>query len=195
MLEPALALVEFNSIAIGIQAGDAMIKKAPIAFIKTGTVHPGKYLVLIGGEVADVLEALQTGLAVGAAALMDHVFLPGVHPDVVAAVAGGRQPNPGEALGVIETRTAAATIHAADAGVKGAMVRLLEVRLADGLGGKGFVLFGGAVADVEAAVDKGVGVLADKSLLVSQVVIPALHAEMVENIAASTRFRERTGSL
>ena len=72
---------------------------------------------------------------------------------------------------------------------------MLEVRLADGLGGKGFVLFGGAVADVEAAVDKGVGVLADKSLLVSQVVIPALHADMVENIAASTRFRERTGSL
>ena len=51
-MEPALALIEFNSIAVGIQAGDAMVKKAPIASIKAGTVQPGKYLVLITGQVA-----------------------------------------------------------------------------------------------------------------------------------------------
>ena len=53
-LNPALALVEFGSIAGGILAADAMIKKAPLNVIKTGTVQPGKYLVLIGGSVADV---------------------------------------------------------------------------------------------------------------------------------------------
>ena len=46
----------------------------------------------------------------------------------------------------------AAIIDAADAGVKGAHVRLLELRLGDGLGGKGYLLFDGSVADVEAAV-------------------------------------------
>ncbi|MBI3286863.1 MAG: BMC domain-containing protein, partial [Chloroflexi bacterium] len=52
MAEPALALVEFSSIAVGIQAGDAMAKRAPIATLRAGTVQPGKYLVLIAGEVA-----------------------------------------------------------------------------------------------------------------------------------------------
>ncbi len=33
---------------------------------------------------------------------------------------------------------------------------LRELRMADGLGGKGYFLFGGAVADVEAAVEIGV---------------------------------------
>ncbi|MCK4832114.1 MAG: BMC domain-containing protein, partial [Anaerolineales bacterium] len=84
--------------------------------------------------------------------------------------------------------TVAAAIHAADAGVKGAEVQILEVRLADGLGGKGIVLYTGLVGDVEAAIGIGVGVLRQPDLLVRQVVIPQLHPEMWENIDLATRF-------
>ena len=191
MVEPALALVEFSSIAAGIQAADAMVKRAPIDVIKAGTVHPGKYLVLIGGQVADVEESLAAGRQVGGEAVVDVVYLPQVHPEVVEAIGGGRAPEVTDALGVVETTTVAAAIHAADAGIKGAEVRLVEVRLADGLGGKGIVLFSGLVADVEAAVGIGVGVLERPELLVRQVVIPQLHPEMWENVADATRFRAR----
>jgi microcompartment protein CcmL/EutN len=191
MVEPALALLEFASIAAGIQAADAMVKRAPIDVIRSGTVQPGKYLVLIGGQVADVEESLAAGREVGASTALDFVFLPQVHPEVVAALSGGRVPEATDALGIVETSTVAAAIHAADAGVKGAEVRLVEVRLADGLGGKGIVLFSGLVADVEAAVEIGVGVLERPDLLVRQVVIPQLHPEMWENVAAATRFQSR----
>lgn len=195
-IEPALALLEFSSIASGINAADAMVKRAPIDIIKTGTVQPGKYLVLIGGEVADVEESLAAGQETNPADAVDFVYLPQVHPDVVGAIAGGRVPEPEDALGIIETTTVAAAIHSADAGLKGADVRLLEIRLADGLGGKGIVFFSGRVHDVEAAIDIGTGVLADPSLLVRQVVIPQLHNEMWENLSAATRFRDRvTGEL
>jgi len=191
MIQPALALVEFSSIAAGIQSADAMVKRAPIDVLKTGTVQPGKYLVLIGGRVADVEESLAAGRDVGGAAVVDFVYLPQVHPEVVEAIGGGRVPEATDALGVVETTTVAAAIHAADAGIKGAEVRLVEVRLADGLGGKGIVLFSGLVADVQAAVEIGVGVLERPDLLVRQVVIPQLHPEMWENVAEATRFRTR----
>lgn len=191
MIEPALALVEFGSIAAGIQAADAMVKRAPIDVIRTGTVQPGKYLVLIGGMVADVEESLSAGREVGATAVVDYIMLPQVHPEVVEAVGGGRVPDITDSLGVIETTTVAASIHAADAGIKGAEVRLVEVRLADGLGGKGIVLFSGLVADVEAAIEIGVGVLERPELLVRQVVIPQLHSEMWDNLVEATRFRTR----
>ncbi len=191
MIEPALALVEFSSIAAGILAADAMVKRAPINTIKTGTVQPGKYLVLIGGMVADVEESVAAGREVGATAVVDYILLPQVHPEVVEAVGGGRVPEVNDSLGVIETTTVAASIHAADAGIKGAVVRLVEVRLADGLGGKGIVLFSGLVADVEAAVEIGVGALERPELLVRQVVIPQLHAEMWDNVSEATRFRSR----
>jgi len=48
-MEPAVGLLEFSSIARGIEAGDAMVKSAPLEVIRAGTVHPGKYLVLVGG--------------------------------------------------------------------------------------------------------------------------------------------------
>lgn len=191
MIEPALALVEFSSIATGIIAADAMVKRAPIDVIKSGTVQPGKYLVLIGGQVADVEESLAEGKSVGRSHLIDFVLLPQVHPEVVESIGGGRVPQPNDALGVVETTTVAASIHAADAGIKGAEVRLVEVRLADGLGGKGIVLFSGLVADVEAAVEIGIGVLESPDLLVRQVVIPQLHPEMWDNVSDATRFRSR----
>ena len=192
-MEPALALIEFSSIAIGIQAGDAMVKKAPIASIKAGTVQPGKYLVLVTGEVADVEESLQAGIEWGAETVMNTVFLPQVHPAVVQAISGERVDGRGVALGVVETDDVAATIQAADAGVKGAEVTLREIRMADGLGGKAFCLFRGEVQDVEAAIEIGIDFLPDPSVLVNWVVIPQLHEEMGENLLTSSYFAERLG--
>lgn len=186
MDQPALALLEFNSIAIGIQAGDAMVKRAPIERIQSGTVQPGHYLVMVTGNVASVEEAVDAGQEVGESALLDTVFLPNVHPDVVSGIAGGRDLKESDALGVVETITVASAIHAADAGLKGAEVTLWQLRLADGLGGKGLVLFAGLVADVEAAVEIAVGRVHEQ--LVRQVVIPQLHGEMKQNVSTYGRF-------
>ncbi len=192
-MQPAIALIELDSIAIGVQTGDAMVKRAPVQLTYAGTVHPGKYLVLVGGEVASVEEAYQAGLATGAAAVIDSILLPGVHPDVVAALRGERQQASGDALGVVETRTVAATIGAADRGIKGAEVSLMEMRLADHLGGNAFCTFSGLVADVDAAVELAVQGLAPEQL-VAQVVIPQLHEEMLQNIGAASEFSARIGS-
>jgi microcompartment protein CcmL/EutN len=184
--EQALALLEFNSIAIGIQAGDAMVKRAPVATIQSGTVQPGNYLVMVTGLVAPVEEAVDAGQEVGAVALLDTVLLPNVHPGVVAGIGGGRELKADDSLGVVETHTVAAAIQAADAGLKGAEVTLWQLRLADGLGGKGIVFFAGLVADVEAAVEIAVGYVSNQ--LVRQVIIPQLHDEMKENVATYGRF-------
>ena len=191
-MEPAIALLEFTSIAKGIEAGDAMIKRAPLQVIRAGTVHPGKYLVLVGGLTADVEEAMQAGRDVAGPSLVDVVFLPDVHPDVVASIGGTRREDAGEALGVIETQTVAAAIDAADAGIKGARVTIRDLRLADDLGGKGYVLFGGKVAEVEAAVGYAVARTGAAGQEVTHVVISQLHVEMRKNLVADPRFGERT---
>lgn len=190
-MQPAIALLELDSIAIGIRAGDAMVKRAPVEVTYAGTVHPGKYLVLVGGDVASVEEAYAAGLAAGAGALVDRIFLPAVHPEVMRILRGMRGRLNGHAIGVVETRTAAATIGAADRGRKGAEVELVEIRLADRLGGKAYCVFSGEVADVEAAVELAVSGLADPGVLVAQVVIPECHAEMRANLEAATEFATR----
>ena len=177
---PALALLEFSSIAAGIAAGDAMVKHAPVAAIQTGTVQPGHYLVLVTGDVASVEEAVKAGQEMGRETLRDQVFLPNVHPDVVRALGGQRQLPAGDALGIVETVAVAAAIGAGDAGIKGAEVDLIQIRLADGLGGKGLVFFTGLVSDVEAAVE--IAATAAQPHLLRQVVISQLHPDMRPNV-------------
>jgi microcompartment protein CcmL/EutN len=189
-IEPALGLLECESIAVGIEVGDAMAKRAPIEVLRAGTVHPGKYLVLVGGEVADVEEALDAGRQIGGLSVRDATFLPHVHPEVVDGVRGLRTAATAEALGIIETATVAAVIRAADAGLKGAHVRLLELRLADDLGGKGYLLFGGDVTDVEAAVEIGVAAVGEARGMHSRV-IAQLHHEMAAELADDARFAGR----
>ncbi len=165
MRHPALALIELDSVAAGIQAADVMVKRAPIALLKAGTVHPGHYLILIGGSVASVTDAFRAGLESSGSFLLDQVLLPEVHAQVHDAVLGARQPLESEALGVLETRSVASLLQAADAGVKGAEVRIAEIRVADDLGGRAFVLFDGGVADVEAALEIGAGRIPKEHLL------------------------------
>lgn len=191
---PAVALLEFDSIAAGIAAGDAMVKRAPLDHLYAGTVQPGKYLVLVAGDTASVEEAIDSGTAEGADALVDLVFLPDIHRSVVTAIGGERRRDPDEALGVVETRTVAATIAAADAGVKGAAVTVLDVYLADGLGGKAYVLFGGPVAEVEAAVEIALSRVGDDQLA-GHSVIAQLHDDMAANLEAAGRFRKRARNL
>ena len=199
-LQPAIALLEFDSIAVGIEAGDAMAKRAPIDVLRSGTIHPGKYLVLVGGTVGDVEEAFLAGREVGGPCLLDTVFLPNVHAQVVAALRGVRLAGRGEALGIIETETVASVICAADAGVKGANVQLLDLRLGDGIGGKGYLLFDGAVSEVEAAVtiacervtDVAAGALPGTRAPIWRV-IAQLHGEMRHELEADPRFRARIG--
>jgi microcompartment protein CcmL/EutN len=138
--------------------------------------------------VADVEEALDAGRSTGAGHLIDEMLLPDVHDDVVAALVGGRESGTGEALGIVETTTVAAIIEAADAGVKGASVTLREIRMADGLGGKGYLLFSGPVAEVEAAVEIGTGRVEEQ--VVASRVIAQIHEEMDENLLDDGRFRK-----
>ena len=189
-MNPSVAIIEFDSIAVGIEAGDAMVKRATLGVIHSGTVQPGKYIVLIAGDVASVEESLAAGRAIGNEAIIDTVFLPDIHPEVVAAIRGGQEFQDGEALGIIETRTVAAVIEAADAAVKGATVTAARIELADGLGGKGYALFGGVLSEVEAGVAAGVAAI-NPGQLIASTVIPQLHDEMRDDVIAGPFFTDR----
>ena len=185
---PAIALVEYSSVTTGILSGDAMIKRAPIAVIKSGTVHNGKYLVLIGGSVGAVEEAFSEGLQVGGTQVVDSVILPVVHNQVHDAALGERRECKPQALGICETYTVAATLRSADAGVKGAEVNIVEIRLADDIGGKAFTIFNGELHEVEAAVRIAREACTSSENWLRETIIPNLHPEMAAQVNATTYF-------
>jgi len=188
MTPPAIALLEFDCIALGTRAADAMVKRAPITTFRIGTVQPGKYLVLIGGSVAAVEESRVEGLRVGGDAVTDEILLPDVHAQVFAAVLGERHDNAGDALGIIETSAIPSNVVAADKAVKSAAVTILEIRLGDGLGGKGITHLSGSVRDVQAAMQAGIAAADRPGVETRHTIIPIQHDELRERIGATTEF-------
>ena len=181
-MEPAIGLIELNSIARGIVTMDAMVKKAPVRVLDAMPVCPGKYMVLIAGEVAPVESSMSAGLEVGGAYVIDHLFLPQVHQQVIPAILAVTEVEKLDALGIIETFSMASCIVAADRAAKTANIQLIEVRLAKGLGGKAYLTLTGEIAEVEAAVSAGVEYVTSQGLLVTQVIIPAPHEDLTEKI-------------
>ncbi len=178
----AIAALEFRSIARGIEAADAMLKAADVTLLQGTPVCSGKYVLIIGGAVADVQASLDAGRVVGKDLVIDDLLIPNVHGDVFPALVAATAVEEAESIGVIETLTCAAGIIAADKAAKTGRVRLLEIRIARGLGGKAFVILSGEVSAVQAAVDAGAGSAGESGLLVQSVVIPAIHKQMLENL-------------
>jgi microcompartment protein CcmL/EutN len=187
-LQPAIALIELGSIAAGMFAADKMVKRSPVELLRAGTVQPGKYLILIGGGTAEVGESYREGMLAAPNEILDEVFLPDVHAQVVKALEGSRAFEKYNSLVVLETSLIAAILRASDAAVKGAQVELAEVRLGSGLGGRGFAVLTGDLTDVEAAAEIASRSLAGRNGTLCHSIVSNIDEQFAGRLGESTRF-------
>ena len=178
----AIGTVELNSIAAGIVAGDLMMKTADVQLLTAQPTCPGKYVVIVAGETADVTSSVHAGAVSGADKVVDSMIISNIEPEVISAVMRTTDIDQKEAVGIIETFSLCAAIQAADCAVKTAAVELIEVRLGRGLGGKSYVLFTGSVAEVKSAADAVRVQYGKDGMLVAIEVISALHPEMYRTL-------------
>lgn len=178
--EPAIAVVELVSIARGVITTDAMSKKAPVTLEESAVICPGKYLIIISGAVGPVEESYRKGLEIGGEAVVDRLFLPNAHIQLVPAMRAMSAIEEVGSLAVVETFAAASAILAADASCKRAEVKLIELRLARGMCGKGMYTMTGSLEDIEAAVEAGEQILeSETGLLLRTEIIPRPHPDLV----------------
>ncbi len=184
----AIALLEFETIAAGILASDLMVKRSPIALLRCGTIHPGRFLILVGGSVASTQEAYAAGMRLGETerSLSDSVFLGDIHPTLHDAVLGTRRDLAGDALVVVETRSSPALLAAVDAAVKSTPVMLCEVRLGDDLGGHALALLSGDLSDAETALEICIDRAGDR--LHARTLLPRLDPDLRSLLDQGTRF-------
>lgn len=173
-----LGVLEFSSIAIGIRALDEMVKIAPVKIIDARTICPGKYLVVFSGDVASVEYAWLKGTAIGSEYVIDKLFLPMVHQEVVPAIGNIVKTEGWDAIGIIETMSVVSGIEAADEAAKAGGVKIIEIRLAIGFGGKSYVKMMGSLDEVQAAMAAGTAKVKAKNLLCMDTIIPQPHNEI-----------------
>jgi microcompartment protein CcmL/EutN len=175
-MEPAILIIEFNSVAGGIYIADLLVKQADVRILDSRTVCPGKYIVTLSGGV----DALKSSLAAALASelgetITEHWLLPRVHPSVVSALNGVSDSPVMKSIGVIETYGVPACIRAGDAGAKAAGVHIVEMRLANAQGGKCIVTFSGEQDEVEAALAAGRAAAEEMRGLINSIIIEHPH--------------------
>jgi len=172
MDHPVLGVLELNSLAVGVQVMDAMVKMAPVAILDAKIINPGKMVILIQGDVASVAASLGAGRSSGRGHIVDDLFLPNLHQSVIPALTGAVEIHRWDAVGIIESFSATAGIEAADAAAKAAEVLVTEIRLDPEMGGKSTVKMVGAIDAVEAAMKAGMELVGGKGLLCRGITIP-----------------------
>jgi len=178
MKNTAIGALEFNSIARGIESADAMAKAAAVDIFTSRTICPGKYLTLIYGDVSAVNASIEAGKEIARGFVVDDFVIPNVHPDIFPALTGTADIMDIEAVGVLETYSALTGILAGDAAAKAAPVSLIEIRIANGIGGKAILILTGDVASVEASIRAGIDAISHTGLFVTSVVIPSPHSKL-----------------
>lgn len=175
----AIGMVELSSIARGIETCDYMVKAAQVDLIRSSTVCPGKYIVIVGGSTGDVKASLQEGIARGGEYLVDTLQISNVHEQLIPALSGTVTVESPQAVGVIEFYSVASAIKAADEAVKAAQITLIEVRIGYAIGGKGFVTLTGDVGAVRSAIEAA---RAGVELYVESTVIPRPSPQVFQSL-------------
>ncbi len=179
----SIGLLELKSIPVGVETADAVLKAANVELLTASPTCPGKYVIILSGAVGAVKSAMESGQQVAGIHLVGHHIINNVHESVPSAIVGTSDVTKTAAIGMIETMTALSAVQAGDMAAKAANVSLMEIRIARGLGGKGFVLLTGEISSVRSAIQSAMHQLAETGDITSSCVIPSPHPGLIEKLS------------
>lgn len=181
-MKKAIGMVEYKTVSSGMMAADRMVKTAEVEVLEATTVCPGKYMVIISGDLSAVKAAVDAASVHHPDTLIDSFVLGNPHDSIFSALYGSTDIGTPNALGVLETFTAAAAIVAADIAAKTAQVELVELRLARGMCGKSYLLLTGEIAAVQAAINKAQSAAGESGMFLDSAIIPHPDEKMWRSI-------------
>jgi microcompartment protein CcmL/EutN len=134
---------------------------------------------IIDGTVDAVRRSLEKAQRVGSESLLDVQLILNPHEQVSPAITGTSVIDTVENVGGVETMGAIASVRAADFAAKSSNIKLIEVRIARGLGGKSFVLFCGDLASVKNAVTVCQREIGEEGGITSTTIVSSIHPQLV----------------
>ena len=187
-MNQALGMIETKGMVALFEAADTMLKAANVTFTGWEKVGSGLVTSFVEGDVAAVKAATDVGAAAArrVGELSCVQVIPRPHDDISlffkknSKKEAAGEPDPGTAVGLIETRGLTGLVEASDAMVKAASVQL--VRTIQIGGGYVTSIVRGDVGRVRAAADAGACAARRVGELVASHVIPRPHEGLVEGM-------------
>lgn len=172
MMLKAIGMVELNSIAKAVETADAMIKAAEVNLIFSKAVCPGKFIIMVSGDVGAVNASVDAGVYNGGQFIVESIIIPNISSKVITAFSGVTNVDNVNAIGIMEFFDIASSVKAADNAVKTALVELMDIRLGISIGGKSYVVLTGDVSAVQEAIEAGIREAKEAGTLINKAIIP-----------------------
>ncbi|TEB05427.1 BMC domain protein [Pelotomaculum schinkii] len=177
-MKSSIGFIEYRSVARGLEATDAMLKNGTVELVQATVLCPGKFVSMVTGDIGAVESAVKRGIGYDPTFAISSFVIPNVHPSVLPALTATTTAAVTGALGIIETIDASSAVVAGDTAAKNANINLLEIRLARGMGGKGFVFLCGELTAVQTAVRTTEIKIGEEGLLIATSVIASPHPDL-----------------
>lgn len=145
----AIGIVELRSISKGYETADLMLKTSSVAVHHMKPICPGKFLIIMSGDTADVQAAMETAKTEANEFRIGDFELHGVHPEIVEGLKHRYASQPVDALGIMETATVSSGMYALNEALKQCDIHVKKMNLGMAIGGKFLAVITGSVSDVE----------------------------------------------
>jgi microcompartment protein CcmL/EutN len=173
-----IGILELSSIADGFRTLDTVVKESPVTILKAEIINPGKYLIMITGDIASVETAMDAGINTAGKSIIDHILLTNLDKQVIPAIKGCIAPEEWDAIGLLETNSVAAAVEAADICVKKADIHIVGIVAGNEAGGKAMLKISGAIGDIDTAMSSAAAIVSEKGQLCRDVIIPGPHSDI-----------------
>lgn len=171
-MDRALGMMEFKTVVKGIEGMDIMVKTAKVKIMRSHTLCPGRYIVLIKGELGAVKAAVEGCNKKLDSFIRNTYILGNPHKQLYEGLNDQYDLKQVKAMGIIETNAIPAILKAADQSLKAAEVNLAKIMLGNHIGGKGVLVITGELAAVEEALQHASSACEESNTLVDFTIIP-----------------------
>ncbi len=180
-------IIELSSIAKGYFILDQCLKAAKVHIIEASSVSPGKFLILLKGDVNAVGKAYDSALMSGNKEIIDSALIPTLNKGILDALYGLSKVEANKAgIVVLETTTLTSMLlglHNIAAVKKD--IQFIEVKPGRGLGGKSIGFITGNITDLYESLEIFLRVTKQNGSFIEGQVISAPHPDFLSHFNIS----------
>lgn len=179
----SICVLEFKSIAKGIEISNEIIKKVNIEILYFRSTCPGKFILIASGDEGDITETIKLGEELGQDVLMEQFQINNIHKDILSGLKRGNsvQENKYTSIGILEVSKISSGLAALDKTLKSSNVELISLKVGFGIGGKLVYIISGEVSDIEYGIQESERFLNSKSII-GKSIIPIVHESILKEL-------------
>ncbi len=178
----SIGAIEFKSIAKGIEVSNEMVKKHIVEVLYLKSICPGKFLVIVSGDVADVNNCIDCGMSLSEGFVVDSFVINSVHNQIIDGLKHRYESHTNiKSVLLVETNRVCAGIKMLDKTLKSANVNLAMLQLSFTIAGKLVYMVSGDIGSLESAIEQS-EIIVDEKNIVYHCIIPSIDEEIIKNL-------------